>query len=62
MSDSKIPSNFSLTYLSCLSESLSSNRIDFCRSFVKDSLTFSFVVLFFIKIKSQGWEKPTDGA
>lgn len=52
MSDSKIPSNFRLTYLSYLSESFSSIGIDFCRSFVKDSLTFIFVVLFFIKIKS----------
>src|SRR6185503_13582103 len=62
MSDSKIPSNFSLTYLSFLSKSLSSNGMDFSRSFVKDSLTFSFVVLLFIKIKSHGCEKPTEGA
>lgn len=62
ISDSRIPSNFSLTYLSCLSKSLSSNEIDFSRSYVKESLTFNFMVLFSINIKSQGCEKPTDGA
>ena len=56
ISDSKIPSNFYLVYLSCLSRSLSSKEIDFSRSRINEFLTFSLVTLFFIRTKSQGCE------
>ena len=58
--DSRIPSNFKDKY-SDFFVSVSFSDAYLC-SISNDSLIFFFVFESLIRIKFQGWEKPTDGA
>src|ERR1041385_8181510 len=73
--DSIMPSSLSERYFSflctacvlsvlcsCSIIASSSIKTDFLCSLKKEFLTCSLIDLFFITIKFQGWENPTDGA